>query len=170
MTTDTVWATIPEFPDYEIDASGQIYNSRTRQVMRTSLTNHGHTKITLMAPDRSRHTRSVAVLVADAFVQPPNEFCDRVVVLDGNFANVAAHNLVWRPQWFAWKYTRQLKSDQPLHYQNLRVANVNDNVEYISIIQAGMAEGLLFDDVWRSTYSGAPIFPYGAIFEITERV
>lgn len=164
------WVPIPEFPNYEINEFGEIYNRRIQAPMRTSFTNHGHEKITLTASDGTRHTRSVAHMVAEAFVEPPNVLCDQVVLLDGDLSNVAASNLVWRPRWFAWKYVRQLKTPQPLHYRNLHVANVTANVEYISIIQAGMTEGLLFADIWRSTYTGSKVFPYGSVFEITERV
>lgn len=170
MTVETRWFLIPDFPDYEIDDLGQIYNRRTRTLMRTSVTNHGHEKITLRAPDGSRHTRSVALLVAELFVPRPTELCDTVIVLDGDLRNVVASNLAWRPRWFSWKYARQLRTPQPLHYQNLTVANVRENVEYENIIHAGMAEGLLFEDVWRSTYTGARVFPTHSVFEITERV
>lgn len=178
METDVEWRTISEFPNYEINARGEVYNSRTHQLMRSSVTNHGHVKITLMTrePDEDgvminvRYTRSVALLVAEAFVTPPNALCDCVIVLDGVLTNVRADNLAWRPRGFAWSYVRQLRTDQPRHYSNLRVVNITDNIEYESIIHASMVEGLLFNDVWRSTYSGSHVFPYGCVFEISERV
>ena len=170
IQTESTWRTIPEFPNYDIDQYGNIYNARTRSFMKSSYTNHGHVKITLMDHEHVRHTRSVALLVAIAFVKPPNVLCDTVIMLDGNLSNVSASNLAWRPRWFSWKYVRQLKTQQPIHYKNLRVANITDNVEYNSIVHAGMVEGLLFADIWRSTYTGDPVFPNGSVFEITERV
>lgn len=172
MSFDVIeeWRTILEFPNYEISSLGQVYNSKHRHMMSISFTTFGHSKITLTDEAGQRHTRSVALLVAEAFVEPPNILCDAVVVLDGDFSNLNAANLVWRPQWFAWKYTRQLKSCQPLQYQNLRVENVITGVRYQCIIDAGIAEGLLFDDIWRSTYTKAPVFPSGSVFEIIERV
>lgn len=164
------WRTIPEFPNYEVNADGQIYNSRTQTLMKLSYTNHGHVKVTLLGLDGRRYTRSVALLVACAFVDPPNEYCDTVVLLDGDLHNVCANNLVWRPRWFSWKYVRQLKLEQPIHFRNLRVANITDNIEYQCIVDAGVREGLLFADIWKSTYEGSQVFPYGAQFEITERV
>lgn len=164
------WRTILEFPQYEVSNRGDIYNTRRRLMMRTSRTNFGHSKITLTDYDGSRHTRSVALLVASAFVGPPNYMSDHLIVLDGDFRNVNANNLAWRPRWFAWKYTHQLKLPQPNHYTNLPVRNVKTGVVYDSIIEAGMAEGLLFDDIWRSTYRGNEIYPHGSIFEIIKRV
>jgi hypothetical protein len=170
QTLEEVWETIPEFPRYEISNLGRIYNSKARAFMSPSLTNHGHMKITLVSESGGRQTRSVAVLVGEAFVEAPNVFCDQLIMLDGHLTHIAANNLAWRPRWFAWKYVRQLKIEQPIYYRNLRVTNLIENVEYQSIIHAGMIEGLLFDDIWRSTYSGVPVFPYGSIFEVTERV
>lgn len=161
------WKIIPEFPNYEISNLGRIYNTKEDLLMRASNTGHGNVKITLKAEDGQRYTRSVAQIVAEAFVEPPKRICDHVVVLDGNLANVAADNLVWRPAWYAWKYIRQLKTDQPNHYVNLTVMNLTQAIEYDSVVEAGMVEGLLFDDIWRSTYTGAEIFPGDQCFEIT---
>lgn len=162
------WVTIEEFPMYEISDQGRIYNSRTQRYMETSQTNHGHTKISLMDPNGERRTRSVPLMVAAAFVEVPNHMCDHLVVLNGDLLDVAASNLAWRPRWFAWKYTRQLKIPQPIHYHNLHVLNINTNVEYSSIVDAGMTEGLLFDNIWASTYRESEVFPYGHVFKITE--
>lgn len=163
------WKVIQEFPDYQISSLGRVYNERLGIMMRVSINNHGHKKISLRR-NRFRNTRSVAQMVATAFVEPPNEFCDHVVVLDGDFANIKAENLVWRPARFAWKYARQLKSWQPARFHNLSVRNITTGAEYKSIYEAGVTEGLLFEDIWRSTYRHESIYPYGHVFEITERV
>lgn len=167
---DEVWTTIEEFPEYEVSSLGRIFNRKRDLMMKTSQTNHGHIKITLKHESGERYTRSVAMLVAEAFVTAPNLLCNQLILLDGNLSNVKASNLAWRPAWFAWKYTRQLKEEQPLYFRNLRVANMTDNVEYSCIVDAGMFEGLLFADIWRSTYTGNRVFPTGSVFEITERV
>jgi len=161
------WVTIPEFTMYNISSFGRVFNNRTQKIMKTSHTPHGHVKITLRSDWSSeRFTRSVAKIVAECFVLPPNILCDAVVILDGNLDNVAAENLVWRPRWFEWKYTRQLKENQPLQYHNLYVYDKIYEQEYDSVIHAGMSVGLLFVDIWRSTYMGNPIFPTGSIFEV----
>lgn len=177
------WSVISEFPYYSISNLGRVFNERYNHIMRPSVNNHGHLKITLAREESffneltkeveictNRYTRSVARLVAEAFVEVPNSLCNEVVVLDGRFQNVVATNLVWRPRWYAWKYTRQLKTKQPIYYRNLRVLNLVTKVEYDSIVEAGMSEGLLFDLIWESTYTQKPLFPYGHIFEVTERV
>lgn len=164
------WRTILEFPRYEISDRGNVYNTRFRKLMRTSRSNYGYGKITLTDYDGSRHTRSLGILVGEAFVPAPNYMCNYLIMLDGDLNNVYADNLAWRPRGFAWKYTHQLKVPQPNHYHNLPVCNVVTGREYNSIIEAGITEGLLFDDIWRSTYSGIEIFPNGSIFEVINRV
>ena len=166
---DQIWAEIEEFPNYEISNWGLIYNKRRKSVMQSSLTTHGHVKISLVNWT-GRYTRSVALLVAEAFVPSPDSLCDTVVILDGVLTNVMAENLVWRPQWYAWKYVRQFKVIQPIHYHNLQVDNVQTGASYPSIIDAARKEGLLFDDIWRSTYTGLRTYPNNYTFIITERV
>lgn len=169
--SEEIWRPIKDFPTYQISNFGRIFNTRLCQIMRTSKTTFGHVKITLKSENsQERFTRSVAVMVAEAFVESPHWLCDQVIILDGNLNNLCFNNLAWRPRWFAWKYTRQLRVKQPNHYCNLVVYNISTNYYYNNIIEAGMMEGLLFDDIWRSTYTAAPLFPYGYIFEIKERV
>lgn len=161
------WKTIPDFPNYSVSDLGNIWNNKFEHPMQVSKNNYGHLKITLTNPfTGERKDRSVAKLVAEAFVSPPNRLCDRVVVLDGRLDNVAAENLMWRPRYFAWKYIHQLKQKQPLHYNNLPVKNLDTKAVYPTIVVCGMTEGLLFDDIWRSTYTQARIFPHGHVYAI----
>lgn len=164
------WRTIIEFPGYQISDMGNIYNLRTRRLMRTNPNQFGNMKIWLTDYFGQGHTRSVAMLVANAFVEQPNDMCTYLMVLDGDLSNIEASNLAWRPRWFAWKYTRQLKLPQPLHYKNLPVLNLLTGEEYESIIEAGMTNGELFYDIWESTYRGNPLYPHGSVYEVIKKV
>lgn len=169
MTIDLrneVWADIPYFPEYQISNLGRVYNNRTDKMMSVSRNNHGHMKVSLLDWTGTRHTMALGFMVADAFVPKLNEMCDSVVVVDGDFTNIVAHNLAWRPRRFAYLYTRQLKIEQPIHFQNLPILNVSKGVLYNSIIEAGMSEVLLFDDIWRCTYTHLPALLTGDYFEI----
>lgn len=161
------WAVIDEFPDYEVSDFGLIFSVRRKIVMKTTQNNYGNLKINLIN-SYGRQTRSVAPLVARAFVVPPDHSSVSVILLDGNKRNVAADNLEWRPHSFAWEYARQLRTPQPRHILNLKVTNVLTGEEYSNIESAGMAEGLLFKDIWRSTHQGSECYPTRAIFEVTE--
>lgn len=163
------WKIIEDFPNYAINRFGDIWNLVRDAPMQTSLTNHGHTKISLVR-DGQRYDRSVAVLVAQAFVPVPNPKCDSVIILNGILSDVRAENLMWRPRSFAWQYSRQLRIYQPVYYYNLEVEDVVYNVIYENIETAGKTLGILFDDIWRSTYRGTQVYPTNSIFKVLHRV
>lgn len=164
---EEVWATVNEFPNYRISNLGNVINRRRGTFMATSVSNFGHTKVSL-SNEGSRHTRSVALLVAEAFVERPDVLCDSVVVLNGDLSDVRADNLAWRPAWFAWQYSRQLKCVPPLHYTDLKIINEHTEQIYPSIVDAGITEGLLWADIWQSTYTGKQLYPYRHSFKIYE--
>lgn len=163
------WRIIPEFPDYEVSNMGNIYNNRSHMMMKVSANNYGYPKITFTNPKTHvRYTRAVAKIVAEAFVPRPDEFCDQVVVLDNNVWNMAAMNLAWRPEGFAWRYAHQFKGQLPLEFISVPVLNIFEGRIYRSVKEAGMTEGLLFEDIWVSSYTGKECYPTGSVFEIIQ--
>jgi len=164
---EELWSRIPEFPDFSVSNFGRIWNNRRNREQMTSVNNWGHVK-TSFGPERI--TRSVGLLVAEAFCEPPDELSNAIIFLDGNFLNVRSDNIMWRPTSFAWCYTRQLKKLQPLHYRNIPVLNLDLRVEYECIIEAGMTEGVLFDDIWDSTWRGRRPYPFHHKYRIVDRV
>lgn len=161
------WAEIEGFPRYMISTEGRIFNKATNRYLRSSANNYGHPKISLLT-DTGRHTRSVAFIVAKAFLRQPNIMCDRIIYLNGDLTDFRAENLAWRPRWFGWKYSRQLKLEQPAYYRNLSVVNMSTNIRYENIIEAGMSEGLLYEQIWHSTYTQMPVFPNGTVWVVEE--
>lgn len=166
LTETEEWADLQEFPRYMISTEGRVYNKLTGRHMRVSPTNYGHPKISLITEHGTRETRSVALLVAQVFIVKPNVLCDRLIYLNGDLSDYRASNLAWRPRGFGWQYSRQIKADQPAYYKTLPVINTITNVRYKNIVEAGMAEGLLFTHIWHSTYTGNPTFPNGSIWVV----
>ena len=164
--TNEEWAFIEGFPNYQISSHGRVYNVSRYQMMSCSVNNHGLLKISLVDEGGVRRTKSIATLVADAFVPGKDHISDQIILLDGDQMNVHAFNLAWRPRWFAWKYTTQLKQQQPVYYENLAVYDSVLGIEFDNIIEAGTTLGLLFDDIWRSTYSKTHVYPTDSIFEV----
>lgn len=160
------WEDLREFPRYMISSEGRVYNKNTGRYMRVSPNNYGHPKISLLTEHGTRETRSVAMLVAVAFVQKPNIRCDRLIYLNGDLSDYRASNLAWRPRGFGWQYSRQIRAEQPAYFRNLPVINTTTNVRYNNIVEAGMSEGLLFEHIWHSTYTGNPIFPNGSVWVV----
>lgn len=166
-----IWSPIPDFSSYAISNIGRVYNQVRERFIPTSQTQHGHVKVSIQSDYGQRHTLSVALLVANAFVErPDNPFCDHVLLMDGKLENVAAANLAWRPEGFCWKYRQQLATPQYRQYENLAVYNVTNRRRYPSIVACGKREGLLFEDIWNSCNTGYGVFPFWHVFRITERV
>ena len=158
-----IWQTIDEFPDYMVSNTGQIYSIRAGRNLVLSKTVQGDLKVQLYY-DKVGYTRSVRVLVATAFVEPPvsRPVCDTVIVLDNNKNDVSMENLGWRPAWFAVKYALQFQSVYPEHYMARQVQNKVSGRVYSSVLECGITEGLLFKEVYLSCLMGKRVFPSSA--------
>lgn len=169
MDGTEVWAPVEGHPDYVVSNRGRIAKAgREDRPMRVSQTTTGHGKIGLVDHSGVRRTRSAAILVAQAFVIPECDNCDKVIVKNMDYADLRADNLAWRPDGFAWEYANQFKRPVPVHYTNLPVADVVHEITYPNIMEAAGYQGLLFKDIWRSTYTGDETFPTRSIFVVVE--
>lgn len=169
MDYEEVWVPIEGHPGYIVSNYGRISREgRTDHPMSVSRTSFGHSKIGLLDEEGARRTRSAAVLVARAFVEPEYPNCDHVIVKNMDYDDLRAENLAWRPDGFAWEYANQYKKQPPLHYVNLPVADLVHEIQYPNIVEAAAHQGLLFKDIWHSTYSGDETFPTRSIFVVVE--
>ncbi len=169
MIEQEQWADIPGFPRYAVSSLGRIYNKIFESYMSpSSSTKQGHLKISLIDEFNDRRAMGVAYLVANAFVPRPNYLCKEVIILDGDLSNVAARNLAWRGPRTAYLYGQQLRR-QPKAVYNLPVRNIDTGAEYETIVQAGMADGVLFQEIWESTYTGKPVPPFHHRYEVIHR-
>jgi hypothetical protein len=165
------WKPVEDFPEYLVSSLGQIYNTRQDKLMAKSRTTQGDLKVT-MSIGGDRVTRSVRVLVAEAFVAKPvagrgfhrTAVPDTVIVLDGDQENITSYNLAWRPRWFANRYARQFKVPQPADFEFRPVMNLNTRAIYNNILEAGMREGLLFVDIYKSATTGTNVYPGDSAF------
>lgn len=169
-TEQEVWSEMRRFPGYLISNLGRVWNKKRERVMSPSLNNYGHLKISLYDAYGIRRTFFVATLVGEAFVEAPDRRCNRIMILNGVLASVSYWNLAWRPKWFVWQYYRQLRTSQHIFYKNLPVRDLTHAKEYESIIKAGMDQGLLYDDIWRSTSTGDVIYPNHSVFRVINGV
>lgn len=163
---EEVWAEIKHFPGYLISNYGRVWNKKRERVMSTSLNNFGHVKISLFDEYGVRRTFFVARFVGEAFVEVPERRCNRIMLKDGDFANVVSDNVEWRPKWFIWRYYQQLKTPQHAYFQNLPVVNMRQRKEYDSVVDAGISNGEMFEDIWRSCSTGDRIYPSRSIYKV----
>lgn len=143
------WYELDEFPDYAVSSFGEVHNIKTGMPRRTSINQQGIVKISLYKDGRELITRSVAVLVAEAFCDGQTEFFNTPIHLDGDRENCRADNLMWRPRWFAVQYHRQFQSPE-FHASDVHIVDVDTGKEYYSVKEACMDLGLYYNDVYRS--------------------
>ena len=154
---DKEWVAVDGFPNYSINAYGDVINESTKRLVQPNRTTRGALKVGLFHGGR-QHTRSVKVLVATAFVDGMSEEFNTPIQLDNNQDNVQADNLAWRPRWFAWKYTRQFL-DCEYWRQEALYLHLRSGVFYRSIYEVGVTYGVLFRDVRNHIWDGTPLFP-----------
>lgn len=143
------WQDLEEFPDYVLSSLGEICNAKTGVSRRMSINQFGIVKISLYKNGRELITRSVAVMVAEAFCEGRTEFFNTPIHLDGDRQNCRADNLMWRPRWFAVQYHRQFNSPE-FHDSNVHIQDVDTGKEYYSVKECCIDLGLYYNDVYRS--------------------
>jgi hypothetical protein len=153
------WNTILDFPMYEVSNFGEIRNKDSGKVLRQSKNGYGIVKVGLFR-EGFRTSRSVALLVADAFVFGRNDLCNTPIHLNMDHTDNRADNLRWRPRWFAWKYSQQFDrprtelTSKPI-YEHL------DKVWYDDAFEAAMVNGLLVREIIKSIHTTQfqPVWP-----------
>ena len=160
---EELWEFIPDFSNYMVSSFGRIRNIKHERLVKLSRTNRGAVKVSLY-DGKSRVTKSVKVLVADAFLNGRSENFDTAMHLDGDQTNNNVSNLVWRPRWFCWKYARQFSHIN--YFLKLgSVYEVKSNVVYDTIVDAGIKNGLLFDEINYGVINNVVVFPTWQLFE-----
>jgi hypothetical protein len=169
---EEVWRSIKDFPLYEVSNFGQIANVRTDYLLKPSLTMQGDLKVGLCRGPK-QYTRSLKVIVAETFIEGHTSLFNTPIVLDGDQFNIVAHNLMWRPRWFAINYTRQFKNIHPAYYVGPIIEMTEDGIilgAYDNTIEIGVTHGLLFADIWRALHRKDSVFPTDQRFAFANQV
>lgn len=161
------WHELEEFPDYAVSSMGEIVNIKTGMPRRTSVNQQGIVKISLYKNGKELITRSVAVMVAEAFCEGQTFLYNTPIHLDGDRLNCRADNLMWRPRWFAVQYHRQFLSKE-FHASDVHIVELNSGKEYYSNKEACMDLGLYYNDVYRSYVHEQPIPLTGEEFRLVQ--
>lgn len=161
---DEIWSVIEMFPNYMISNYGIVLNHDSGRHIKESTNPRGTVKVGLVKGG-VQYTRSVRLLVAEAFVPKERDGFDTPINLDGDQHNNVAWNIMWRPRWFAWKYFREFTNPPPSRTRG-PVIDIETLEVYDTFSDAGMANGVLTADVWRSIYLKQPTFPTNQMFEL----
>nr|WP_302598402.1 NUMOD4 domain-containing protein [uncultured Cellulosilyticum sp.] len=89
---DIQWKAVKGFENYEVSNKGQVRNAKTKKVLNPFILKSGDLQVTLYK--HGAKTRRIARLVAEAFIDNPNNY-KYIKHLDGNKKNNSSHNLVW---------------------------------------------------------------------------
>lgn len=163
MYRDEPIVQIEGFWNYYVTREGEVINSKTNRSLVFTPTMQGELTVGLMKDGR-QYRRSVKVLVARAFVEGETRIFNTPILLDNNKFNVHADNIMWRPRWFAWKYTVQFEEPHPEYYEYGVVVDMDTRRRYHTIFEAAMTHGLLCQDIYRSTQNQTLVFPTGQTF------
>lgn len=98
------WSDIEEFPEYGVSSQGRVVNDATSRTMAINYNRQGIAMVKIQK-NGLQYTRSVALLVARAFLdEPKNSSYNSIIYLNGDHTDCRAMNLMWRPRWYALKY------------------------------------------------------------------
>lgn len=164
MNTD--WRDIPSLPDFVASPSGLIANAKTGIIKAPSVNAQGVLKVSVTV-NRVTTTRSVALLVAEAFLtQPYTEHDNSIIHIDGDRLNCHVDNLARRPRWFAIRYHKQFNPD--LESNTLRGHHyhlVETGEHFHTVREVVQRFGLLATDLFISTLNKERVWPGALRFE-----
>jgi len=115
-----------------------------------------------MMKNTVQHKRSLPLLVASEFVRRPNQAFDVPINLDGDRANNHYTNLMWRPLWFARKYSRQFYDDHVTFVDPIE--DVETGELYKNSMHAATLHGILDIEIYLSMCNNTYVWPTGQIF------
>lgn len=160
------WRPIPESESYAISDHGRVKFTKTNRIKAISLNQQGIPNVNLYY-DGVQHRRSVALLVAEAFLKKhSNPRFNTPVNLDGNRKNNHYSNLVWRPRWFAIKYHAQFHNGKRGY--NVPVREIRSGEVFPTSWDAAMRYGLIDRDIMVATMNRTTVFPDGYMFEVVD--
>lgn len=160
------WREIVGFSGYSVSDAGTIQNDHTGRIMRTYSNTRGIEIVGLMHRG-VQHKRSVAVLVADAFIRTARSIrFDTPINLDGDRSNNRVTNLAWRPLRFAQQYHRQFQFG-PQGFAR-PVQNMQTEEVFETTWDACIAKGLIEKELVMSILNRTYVFPLYQTFRLLE--
>ncbi len=147
----TKWRTIEKYSRYEVSDSGEVRNVVSGKVLKPCYST-GYAHVTL-CDENGRHQTSIHKLVAEAFIDNPNNDTE-INHLDGDKRNNRVDNLEWCDRSHNMRHAYaiglqrvipeqiecSLKRAQRSHERPVR--NIETGAVYSSVKECAMTEGL----------------------------
>jgi hypothetical protein len=139
------WVEVAEFPEYYVNPLGKVIKNGRIRAIASFASSVGELYIPIYS-NGEQFNRSVAKLVAKAFLDPPlDPSFDTPIHLDGDRTNNRFDNLMWRPRWFALRFHKQFESWS--HRKTDMLVRVVETNEHITAREAAMKYGVLASSV-----------------------
>ena len=162
------WVVIESFPKYSVNRLGQVRRDSFDRLVKPQANQTNSVYVPLMR-DGKLYQRSLALIVARAFLPEPVEPFDTPINLDGDRWNCKVENLMWRPRWFAIRYHHQFK--EPYEKPIKAPLRARDEKEvFPDSLSAACRYGLLERDVVMSIEHNTYAWPTYQIFERVQTI
>lgn len=165
------WRPIDTFPDYEVSDWGNVRNIRIRRLLAIYPNTHGIPMVGLSRQSERtylrapQHKRSIALLVANAFIEPPTlEKFNTPINMDGDRFNNHIDNLTLRPLWFARAYHQQFH--KPPRGFNYPIEEVKTGEYFKTSWDAAIKYGLLDREILLATLNHTYVWPTFQTFRV----
>jgi hypothetical protein len=159
-----------EFPMYTVCSNGEVLNNESLYILKPHMNNVGVVYISLQDVDHIQRQRSLAKLVATAFLPKPeyiDQDFDTPINLNYDRWNCAVENLIWRPRWFAYQYHQQ--RDFAFRYHNTTpIRDLETGEVYQGTAEICMKFGLLEQHLRRAIIMELKVFPTLQEFEFVD--
>lgn len=154
------WKQLDAFPKYAVSPEGLVKNLERDTLVTARQNRQGIFMVNLMR-DNMQVTRSVALLVAQAYLRPPlNAAYNSVIHRNGDRTDCSAINLMWRPRWYAIKYHKMFD----LPELNVSVTIDQTNETFGTLREACIKYGLIEQDTYIQMLNQERCFHYGYTF------
>lgn len=160
------WTVIPDFPSYSVSSYGRIRTDKTGRILQ-AVQNQYDVLMVGMMRDGTQYKRSVALLVADAFIPKPAPHFDTPINLNGHRVDCKVSNLAWRPRWYAVLYNKQFNTpyDNPI---TKPIRDIKTKAVYPNSFAVAVHLGLLEKDVVLSILNRTVVWITYQQFEMVE--
>lgn len=152
------------FPGYSVSVWGRVRRDSNGRIMALTRNQQGIINVGLTR-DRIQYKRSLAILVARAFLPEPSlPNFSTPIHLDGDQSNCRADNLMWRPRWFAVKYHQQFRYRRRPSRKPIR--EVHTGEVFKNAWTAALTFGLLERDILMAIHNRTYVTPTFQVFEV----
>lgn len=160
-----MWIELDEFPGYSVSDQGEVRNDDSGRVLTPTLNQNNVAQVGLMR-NKVQYKRGVALLVANAFLEPPNEAFNTPINLNGDRLDNRVDNLMWRPRWFAITYHRQFDND--LRGFRKPVIEIKTGETFDTSWDAAIKYGLIDREIMMAALNRTYVWPTYQEFRLIE--